>query len=133
MDHSKAQISVLQGLINRFQNGELVSEEETQRELEMVGLRERTILSSGISSGDGQGIDINDGNVRVGEEFKELRDVGWFEVIFGQKRRKSAEEEERQAQEEWTKGELAYLFPLVLRSAIGGNEIIPVTDTLTLT
>lgn len=99
MDKAQAQISVLKGLIERSKlrgEGEL-GETEMNRELEMVGLRERTILSRGIPRDEMEGKGV--------PEFEELRDVGWREVIFGQ-RRKATEKDEKKEVEEWAKGEV---------------------------
>ncbi|WOO81232.1 uncharacterized protein LOC62_03G004756 [Vanrija pseudolonga] len=68
-----AQESVLTGLADRFRAGEDVSDEDIRRELEMVGLRERTALTLPLE-----------------DDVTELRDVSWFEVFLG--RRKKAEE-----------------------------------------
>lgn len=70
---SSAQISVLEGLIERYRAGEKVTEGEVRRELEMVGLRERQL--------------------DVGERSEVGREVGWMEAIFG--RRKGNVEDSR--------------------------------------
>jgi hypothetical protein len=62
-----------EGLAERFRAGEDVSDEDIRRELEMVGLRERTALTLPLE-----------------DDVTELRDVSWFEVFLG--RRKKAEE-----------------------------------------
>ena len=64
LDKTRAQISVLNGLITRFRNKERVAGDEVQRELEMVGLRER-VLTQPVEGEGG--------------------DVGWFKAIFGRK------------------------------------------------
>jgi hypothetical protein len=43
LDKAKAQISVLEGLMDRYKSGERISQDELRRELEMVGLRERVL------------------------------------------------------------------------------------------
>ncbi|KAK4687577.1 hypothetical protein P7C73_g2544, partial [Tremellales sp. Uapishka_1] len=73
-------MSVLQGLIARYQRGEKVQESEVQRELEMVGLREREVGTREVPT------------INVAE------DVGWRDVIFGKRRKK---EEAKTAREEW--------------------------------
>jgi hypothetical protein len=79
IDKSKAQISVLSGLIHRYKKREIVGEDEMRRELEMVGLRER-VLTAG----------------------EEGRDVGWFKAIFG--RKGVTDEEEVVDDVDWAKG-----------------------------
>lgn len=65
-------------------------EAEVERELEMVGLRERTHLPDADSETS---------------DFQEARSVGWKEVMFGRKRAKLTEEEETKAAEkEWRDG-----------------------------
>ncbi|KAJ9101977.1 hypothetical protein QFC20_005126 [Naganishia adeliensis] len=96
-----AQISVLEGLVNRYraaagiktgtelddQDVTWPDEAEVERELEMVGLRERTHLPDADSETS---------------DFQEARTVGWKEVMFGRKRVKLTEEEEAKAAEkEW--------------------------------
>jgi hypothetical protein len=51
LDKTKAQISVLSGLITRLKKRENVSNDEIQRELEMVGLRERVLTTEEIERG----------------------------------------------------------------------------------
>lgn len=90
-----AQESVVLGLIARFEAGEVVSDTEIRRELEMVGLRARTMASAGF-------------------EVEEMREVSWWEVIRGRReqRAKRVERErvgeeggEEAAVEEWSKSE----------------------------
>ncbi|WVQ99370.1 hypothetical protein IAU59_006503 [Kwoniella sp. CBS 9459] len=88
LDKKHAQISVLSDLIQQFQNGEKVDLREMQRSLEMVGLRERTDLTKDL---DG--------------ELSDTADVGWAEVLFGKKRVKSDDiedkDKEEKSLEEW--------------------------------
>ena len=84
----EAQESVLEGLLARVRQGEVVGDKEIRRELEMVGLRERTELTSG-----------NEGT------FGETADVGWGEALFGKRRKLDPEEEQRRAVAEWTESE----------------------------
>ena len=79
-----AQISVLQGLVDRVRLGEDVSDSELRRELEMVGLRERMQVH--------------------GEVVGELKDLSWREVILGRRRDDKASDDE-EAVREWVKGE----------------------------
>jgi len=106
LDRAYAQESVLRGLQARFEAGEVVSDAEIRRELEMVGLRERTIATAHLQ-----------------EELGELRAVGWWEVLLGRKRGNKVEEEvegrgdaevgaerneekeEQQVVQEWTQSE----------------------------
>lgn len=83
-----AQESVLEGLINRVRQDEVVGDNEIRRELEMVGLRGRTELTSG-----------NEGTLG------ETADVGWGEALFGKRRKLDPEEEQRRAVAEWTESE----------------------------
>lgn len=88
LDKVNAKVTVLEGLIGRIRNGERVGDDEVQRELEMVGLRERRLTTE------------EEGEVSEGG------DVGWMEAIFGRKKRRKEDEDER-AVEEWAKGESA--------------------------
>jgi len=87
LDKTQAQISVLEGLIERHKRGERVSGDEVQRELEMVGLRERLLTKP--EEGEGG-------------------DVGWLKAIFGRKGVRDDEDDkqriEDEAVEEWAKG-----------------------------
>jgi hypothetical protein len=84
LDKAKAQISVLSGLISRLKKRENVSNDEIQRELEMVGLRERVLTTEEIEAGD----------------------VGWFKAIFGRRGvQEDVEEVEEDAVAAWAKGE----------------------------
>ncbi|WWC70237.1 uncharacterized protein I206_104187 [Kwoniella pini CBS 10737] len=76
LDKQKAKITVLSDIIKRLQNGETLNEDQIQRELELVGLRERTILTQGVQL----------------EE--DVKNVGWSEVLFGKKRIKDEETKE---------------------------------------
>jgi hypothetical protein len=88
LDKCKAQISVLSGLITRLKKRENVSNDEIQRELEMVGLRERVLTTEEIEAGD----------------------VGWFKAIFGRRGvQEDVEEVEEDAVAAWAKGE--YFLP----------------------
>ncbi len=92
MARKDAQVSVLEGLVKRAQRGEL-GEDEAQRELEMVGLRERS----------GQG------DAEIPE--RDALDVSWWEVLLGRQRgRKTVEEQEEAARAEWAAG----AFPCLL-------------------
>ncbi|KAL1411368.1 hypothetical protein Q8F55_002324 [Vanrija albida] len=71
-----AQESVLLGLAQRFRDGEDVSDTDIRRELEMVGLRERTALTLPL-------------------EADELREVSWFEVFLGRRKPKAEDAEEK--------------------------------------
>lgn len=89
LDKCKAQISVLSGLITRLKKWEVISGDEIQRELEMVGLRERVLTKEEIEGGD----------------------VGWFKAIFGRRGVSDTdsdgydkEEAEEDAVAAWTRG-----------------------------
>ncbi|WVN88288.1 uncharacterized protein L203_103493 [Cryptococcus depauperatus CBS 7841] len=64
-----AKISVLTDLIARLQRGDRVPEDDMRRELEMVGLRERTVLTD----------DLN-------RELKVSGYIGWKEMLLGKKK-----------------------------------------------
>lgn len=90
---SDAQESVLLGLIERFRAGEVVPDLEIRRELEMVGLRERTVATEGMT-------------------VEEMREVSWWEVLRGRREQRAKREErmgggEDEAVEEWSKSESA--------------------------
>jgi hypothetical protein len=101
MAKQQARVSVLEGLMQRTRDGEVLREEEVQRELEMVGLRERTVLTRHV------------------EDELAIADVGWWEVIFGKKRQRNVEEEEKKAIDEWAQsrfqGLSAYLANRISR------------------
>ncbi|WWC61835.1 uncharacterized protein I303_104420 [Kwoniella dejecticola CBS 10117] len=85
LDKQKAKISVLSDIIKRLQNGESMTEDQLQRELELVGLRERTILTQDV-------------------QFEEdVKDVGWAEVLFGKKRIKEGTDvgEKEESLDDW--------------------------------
>ncbi|OCF42930.1 hypothetical protein I317_03281 [Kwoniella heveanensis CBS 569] len=86
LDKKQAQITVLSDLIQQYQNGEKVDLREMQRSLEMVGLRERTDLTKDL---DG--------------EMRDTADVGWVEVLFGKKRVKVDENDDKEEKtlDEW--------------------------------
>lgn len=88
---SDAQESVLLGLIERFRAGEVVPDLEIRRELEMVGLRERTVATEGMT-------------------VEEMREVSWWEVLRGRREQRAKREErmgggEDEAVEEWSRSE----------------------------
>jgi hypothetical protein len=66
-----AKITVLDSLIKRTQAGEVLDDEQVQRELEMVGLKERK-RSSEVE----------------GAEREIVKDVTWKEALFGRKRQR---------------------------------------------
>ncbi|KAI9639521.1 uncharacterized protein MKK02DRAFT_29563 [Dioszegia hungarica] len=86
-DRSDAKISALQDLLTRARAGEVMSEEEIQRRLELVGVRER------------RKVDVS------GEGREEVRDVGWREAIFGRRAVRSEKEEEEV--EDWARSVVA--------------------------
>ncbi|OWZ58956.1 hypothetical protein C351_00247 [Cryptococcus neoformans c8] len=82
----QAKVTVLSDLIARLQRGETVDEEEMQRELEMVGLRERTSATLALD-----------------KEMRIVGDVGWRDVLFGKKERTAEDDaKEERIIEEWT-------------------------------
>lgn len=98
LEKTEAQVHVLNGLIERYQRalssdsqppGQDIDEQQVQRELEMVGLRERTKP------------------VTEDDDLWEGREVSWKEVFMGRKRSHLTEkEQEDAARKEWEQGEL---------------------------
>ncbi|WRT66328.1 uncharacterized protein IL334_003283 [Kwoniella shivajii] len=94
LDKRKAQITVLSDLVERLRigkrdgrgKGKRIEDDEIQRELEMVGLRQRTILTEGVE-----------------DVLEDTANVGWIEVLFGKKRIKNDvnNEKELESLEEW--------------------------------
>jgi hypothetical protein len=80
-DRAAAQESVLRGLMARFDAGEDISDLEIRRELEMVGLRERTAATADV-------------------EVAEMRDVSWWEVVRGRREQRERREERAMEVEE---------------------------------
>ncbi|CAK9781191.1 hypothetical protein CC85DRAFT_305475 [Cutaneotrichosporon oleaginosum] len=80
-ERGAAQESVLRGLMARFGAGEVVPDLEIRRELEMVGLRERTAASAGA-------------------QIEEMRDVSWWEVLRGRREQRAKRDEREQEVEE---------------------------------
>ena len=79
-----AKESLLQSLIERTRRGEVLSNDDVQRELELVGLRERTWLTQ-----------------RDEKEMVRASDVSWKEALLGRTRRRSDAEEEKDAMDTW--------------------------------
>lgn len=75
MERFQAKVGVLERLMERTRNGEVIRPAEMRREMELVGLRERVVRGDE----DGRG---------------EVRDVGWREAIFGRKRKEEDVSEE---------------------------------------
>lgn len=89
---SEAKISVLQDLLDRARAGEEIGEEEVQRRLEMVGVRER------------EKVEVVPG-VR-----EEVKDVGWREAIFGRKAVSTEKEDEEEVRNWARSGEYLQLL-----------------------
>lgn len=114
LSRKEAQLTVLENLVERYKNAAgassdesrtIVDEEEVDRELRMVGLRERL---KPTNTGTEEGME------RLEEEFVEGRTIGWKEVFFGRKSTKlSEEEQESAAKAEWQQGmpQFTYFFP----------------------
>lgn len=100
---ASAQSSVLEGLISRLRQGERVPPDEIDRELEMVGLKERTVLSAVGAARTTQDEERPGGEAEAA--LAESGQVGWRETIFGRKRRRPEVDEER-AEEAWLDGAL---------------------------
>lgn len=79
LGRAHAKETVLEALVARFTEGEVVPDIEIRRELEMVGLREKLV-------------DV---------EVVEARKIGWGEMMLGRKR----EITEAEAEEEWRDSE----------------------------
>jgi hypothetical protein len=99
-----AQMTVLENIIGKYKRSMELStpmdEDEVERELQMVGLRERTRPDL-LSRTGKDGME----NPLV-EEFIEGRSVTWKEVLFGRKTAKLTEEEQEDvAKAEWQEGQ----------------------------
>ena len=88
LDMADAQISILESLIRRVSGGEVLSDERLRKELEAVGLRERTSLTKEDES-----------------EMLKARDVGWGEALFGRKDSSKRESESEVTADEWAQSE----------------------------
>lgn len=98
-----AQVTVLENIVDKYQTalkrGSAVDESEIERELQMVGLRERPTRSPIDTSNEGSNME------GLEEEFVEGRTITWKEVFFGRKAGKlSEEEQEDAAKAEWQEG-----------------------------
>ncbi|ORY34094.1 hypothetical protein BCR39DRAFT_518436 [Naematelia encephala] len=80
---SSAQITVLEGLIEKVKDGQVLEDVEIRKELEMVGLRERTELTKGLESG-----------------LEEGGDVGLLTAMLGRNSRFSAGDRKKKEQED---------------------------------
>jgi len=88
-----AQISVLEDLVQRTRQGEVLSEEALRKELELVGLRERTRLTETEE-----------------ERMARTKDVSWAEALLGRKGKIADEDlqdgkQEERDEREWAAGE----------------------------
>lgn len=82
----RAQITVLESLVSKVRNGSILPDEEVRKEMEMVGLRERTSLTESDE-----------------EKLLRAKDVTWGEALFGRKNKEmTAEQGEEAAVEEWS-------------------------------
>ncbi|CAD6578389.1 MAG: hypothetical protein TREMPRED_002168 [Tremellales sp. Tagirdzhanova-0007] len=81
----EAQMTVLESMIKRVRGGEVLGDDEMRRDMEMVGLREKTRLTQ-----------------EEAEKMGSTADVGWRETLLGRKkRRRDAAEEDKRAVQEW--------------------------------
>lgn len=111
LSRKEAQLTVLENLVERYKTAAgasgdesrtIVDEEEVDRELRMVGLRERL---KPTNTGTEEGVE------RLEEEFVEGRTIGWKEVFFGRKSTKlSEEEQESAAKAEWQQGTPCFTY-----------------------
>lgn len=86
-----AQISVLEDLVQRTRTGEVLSDEALRKELELVGLRERTRLTETEE-----------------ERMARTKDVSWGEALLGRKGKITDEQDGKQEERderEWAAGE----------------------------
>lgn len=83
LDTRRAQITVLESLVDRLREGIHLLDDEVRRELEMVGLRERTSSTS------------------QGEVSRGTADVGWSQALFGRTKTKTPDEEVKEVVAEW--------------------------------
>lgn len=85
----EAKESVLESMIARVRQGEELEDREIRRDMEMVGLRERTALTQSEA-----------------DEMRDTADVTWIETLFGRKRRRrDPAAEEKAAVDEWVESE----------------------------
>ena len=85
----EAQMTVLESMIKRVRGGEVLGDDEMRRDMEMVGLREKTRLTQ-----------------EEAEKMGSTADVGWRETLLGRKkRRRDAAEEDKRAVQEWAESE----------------------------
>jgi len=101
MARTNAQMTVLENLVDKYkaamEEGRPVDEQEVERELQMVGLRERARPVRPVVEG------MED----LEDEFVEGKTITWKEVFFGRKAAKLTEEEQEDvAKAEWQEGTL---------------------------
>lgn len=102
----QAKISVLESLVERVKGGSELTNEQVRKEMEMVGLRERTSLTE-----DAEG------------RLLKAADVNWREALLGRKNRHlTPEEGEREAVEEWSKSE-SHVISLLMTSHHRSNSL----------
>lgn len=91
-----ARVSILVGLVSRLRAGDALTDAEIDRELEMVGLKERPALQSMAAGAEGADV----------ESLQEAGNVSWKEMLLGRKRSKLGEkEQEEKAEQEWAESE----------------------------
>lgn len=90
MGIANAQISVMESLVERVKRGEVISDDEVRKEMEMVGLRERTALTEGLAGA-----------------MERTKDVTWGEALLGRKVKPVEGEAEVDQNKEidWAEGE----------------------------
>lgn len=96
MGVANAQISVMESLVERVKRGEVISDDEVRKEMEMVGLRERTALTEGLKGA-----------------MDRTKDVTWGEALLGRKAKPVEGEEavDDNKEVDWAEGEWACSYP----------------------
>lgn len=90
-----ARVSILEGLVGRLREGHQLSDKEIDRELEMVGLKERPSVAPTTEAADD---DV--------ESLQEAGTVSWKAMLLGRKRSKlGVKEQEEKAEQEWAESE----------------------------
>ena len=96
MGVANAQISVMESLVERVKAGQIVSDDQVRKEMEMVGLRERTALTEGLAGAMERTKDVSWGEALLGRKAKPLEgeeaidmdkemdwaESEWFEVLI---------------------------------------------------
>jgi hypothetical protein len=116
LSRMEAKVSVLEGLVGRFKVGPgegtegsdrviPPNDEEVERELQMVGLRQRTKPDQHHSDATTDGNLTGASSRLPSAEYVQGKSIGWKEVFFGRKNRLTTEEQEEEGRREWQESE----------------------------